>query len=78
MILRLADCPKCKGFLMLEKDIHGSYHQCLQCSYIRDLQDVDQPGERKALHEAESEASPHATLDSSGETAENIEVDAPR
>lgn len=31
-------CPKCRGYLMLERDNYGVYEQCLQCGYIHDLQ----------------------------------------
>lgn len=30
-------CPKCGGKILIDKDIHGWYEQCLQCSYMRDL-----------------------------------------
>jgi len=29
--------PKCGGKIMIDKDIHGWYEQCLQCSYMKDL-----------------------------------------
>lgn len=31
-------CPKCGGNLYIDKDYHGWYEQCLQCSYLRDLE----------------------------------------
>ena len=36
---RYADntCPKCGGKIMIDKDMHGWYEQCLQCSYMKDL-----------------------------------------
>ena len=30
-------CPKCGGNLYIDKDYHGWYEQCLQCSYLHDL-----------------------------------------
>jgi DNA-directed RNA polymerase subunit M/transcription elongation factor TFIIS len=30
-------CPKCGGKILIDKDYHGWYEQCLQCAYIRDL-----------------------------------------
>ena len=30
-------CPKCGGKILIDKDHHGWYEQCLQCSYMRDL-----------------------------------------
>ena len=34
---RLKGCPKCKGDLCLTRDIDGSYEQCLQCGYTREV-----------------------------------------
>lgn len=33
-------CPKCGGNLYMDKDYHGWYEQCLQCSYMKDLEVV--------------------------------------
>jgi len=30
-------CPKCGGKILIDKDYHGWYEQCLQCSFMRDL-----------------------------------------
>lgn len=30
-------CPKCGGTVFLEKDQYGLYKQCMQCSYIHDV-----------------------------------------
>lgn len=32
-------CPKCGGRLFPDKDRFGSYEQCLQCGYIRNIDD---------------------------------------
>jgi DNA-directed RNA polymerase subunit M/transcription elongation factor TFIIS len=77
-ISRLGGCPKCKGFLMMEKDTHGLYQQCLQCGYIRDLSTIDPLDEQKAQQKTEGEASTCTSVDGSNETAENIEVDDPQ
>lgn len=33
-------CPKCGGNVYLDRDYHGWYEQCLQCSYTRDLESI--------------------------------------
>jgi ribosomal protein S27AE len=30
----LKECPRCKGDLKAESDIHGNYIACVQCGYI--------------------------------------------
>ncbi len=42
-MLLLKSCPKCKGDVVEERDHYGSYTQCLQCGYLRDLQPVAKP-----------------------------------
>ena len=37
MKLKLKGCPRCKGALILDKDRHGWYEQCLQCGHLRDI-----------------------------------------
>jgi len=37
---RFNRCPRCKGNVLLDKDQHGWYEQCLQCGYIRDLKSI--------------------------------------
>jgi len=50
-MLRLKDCPKCKGDVQLDRDHYGWYEQCLQCGHIRDLPNIaevkQQPVEEK-------------------------------
>jgi Zn ribbon nucleic-acid-binding protein len=36
-ISRLEQCPKCKGYVMLQRDSYGWYVECLQCGYTHDL-----------------------------------------
>jgi len=33
----LKACPRCRGDLYLDRDIYGTYLECVQCGYIRDL-----------------------------------------
>ena len=30
-------CPKCGGNLIIDRDYHGWYEQCLQCAFMHDL-----------------------------------------
>ena len=33
-------CPRCKqGLVVFEKDIYGEHIQCLQCGYMKDVND---------------------------------------
>jgi len=36
-MLFLKSCQRCQGDMYLEKDPFGSFHQCLQCGHIKDL-----------------------------------------
>ncbi len=47
-ISRLDQCPKCKGYLMLQKDGYGWYEQCLQCGYTHDLLTFAEAEQRRA------------------------------
>ncbi len=33
-------CPKCGGKVLLDKDLHDWYQECIQCGYNGDLQVV--------------------------------------
>jgi DNA-directed RNA polymerase subunit M/transcription elongation factor TFIIS len=33
----LKACPRCRGDLYINRDIYGTYLECVQCGYIRDL-----------------------------------------
>jgi ssDNA-binding Zn-finger/Zn-ribbon topoisomerase 1 len=37
-MLRLKACPRCNGDVVFERDNWGWYEQCIQCGYLRDLQ----------------------------------------
>ena len=37
-------CPKCHGDLVLGRDYHGWYRQCVQCGLLEDL-----PGKQRPL-----------------------------
>jgi len=68
----LEGCPKCKGFLMLEKDTHGLYEQCLQCGYTHDLPKADKPSVKQVEHKEEVAASWGASLNGSNDFPQTI------
>jgi hypothetical protein len=35
-------CPKCGGNIIIDRDYHGWYEECLQCSFMRDLKVIYQ------------------------------------
>lgn len=39
-MLRLESCPRGKGDVVLERDQWGRCELCVQCGYLRDLQDI--------------------------------------
>ncbi len=40
MLRMIKVCPRCGGKMLLNNDLYGWYEQCLQCSYLRDLDDI--------------------------------------
>ena len=36
-MLQLKACPRCAGDLNTNRDLYGSYSECLQCGYMKDL-----------------------------------------
>ncbi len=39
---KLKNCPRCGGDLFIDRDIDTWYVQCLQCSYRRELESLDE------------------------------------
>lgn len=39
----LKACPRCEGALVEYSDQYGPYRQCLQCGYMRDLEEESFP-----------------------------------
>ncbi len=35
---KIHGCPKCGGSLVVDKDENGWYEQCINCSYLNDLE----------------------------------------
>ncbi len=38
----LKNCPKCRGDMVLDRDMYGDYIKCLQCGLINDALDRDE------------------------------------
>lgn len=36
-MVHLKTCPKCRGDMCFQTDLHGAFWQCLQCGLLRDL-----------------------------------------
>ena len=41
-MLRLKGCPRCGGDVSENRDLYGSYEQCIQCGYMKDLSNSEQ------------------------------------
>ena len=37
IMLQLKACPRCAGDLHTNRDLYGTYAECLQCGYMKDL-----------------------------------------
>ncbi len=35
--LKSKSCPRCRGYIFIDRDSDGWYELCLQCGYLRDL-----------------------------------------
>jgi DNA-directed RNA polymerase subunit M/transcription elongation factor TFIIS len=70
-ISRLSSCPKCKGFLMREKDRYGLYEQCMQCGYIHDLQTVGWVDKLQAEEQKDEEDAQCVSAESSNDEPQN-------
>jgi len=47
---KLKGCTRCGGDLVIEKDVnYGWYEQCIQCSFSRDLPELDHFKEQSEL-----------------------------
>ena len=42
-MLILKGCPRCKGDLKVDRDHDGTYLSCLQCGYIKDMEEDNPP-----------------------------------
>ena len=37
-MIKFKECPRCQGDLYLAEDAFGRYLSCMQCGYLRDLE----------------------------------------
>jgi len=47
--VRLKSCPRCRGDVVTDRDLHGWYEQCLQCGYQLNLKSVAEVREQFKL-----------------------------
>ena len=40
-MLELKSCPRCRGDMHTNRDMYGSYKECLQCGHMQDIKDPD-------------------------------------
>ncbi|HAL49535.1 MAG: hypothetical protein FI707_15175 [SAR202 cluster bacterium] len=38
-MLYLKGCARCKGDMHINRDMYGSYRECLQCGYMVDIEE---------------------------------------
>jgi len=51
-MLRQKSCPRCKkGDIGVDRDQYGWYEYCIQCGYTRDLVDIAEPKQERAVDE---------------------------
>ncbi len=51
-MLLLKACPKCSGDMHLGEDLYGSYASCLNCGYLKDVEDRDDVQKRLKVEAA--------------------------
>lgn len=42
-MIKFKDCPRCRGDLYLTQDIYGKFYSCMQCGYLRDVIEINEP-----------------------------------
>jgi len=52
-MLRSNICPRCRGYVVLDRDRYGWFEQCLQCGYEHNLDNIVEAHQQ--LVEGESE-----------------------
>jgi DNA-directed RNA polymerase subunit M/transcription elongation factor TFIIS len=45
-MLEFKSCPRCQGDMITNRDIYGSYKECLQCGH---MVDIEQPNKYLSL-----------------------------
>ncbi|MCH7746024.1 MAG: hypothetical protein IIC84_08130 [Chloroflexi bacterium] len=55
-MVHLKDCPRCRGDMYTERDIYGTYKECLQCGHMIDLPKPGKIISEALIAEAKKEA----------------------
>ena len=73
-LVYLKACPRCNGDLHVSRDMDGTYRECLQCGYMRDITNAI----RK--HDVQSVEKPRSRRTAAGslEVFQDVGVDCPR
>lgn len=48
-MIEFKGCPKCHGDLYLNRDMYGKYKSCLQCGYVKDLEEESEKEVREPV-----------------------------
>ncbi len=49
--LKSKSCPRCRGYIVIDRDVDGWYEMCLQCGYLRDLKSIVKARRRAKVEE---------------------------
>ena len=55
MVIKFKVCPRCRGDLYLGEDVFGKYLSCLQCGYLKDVEEPKPESKGLPYAEAGSE-----------------------
>lgn len=54
-MIKFKVCPRCRGDLFLGEDVFGKYLSCLQCGYLKDVEEPKLESNDLPYADAESE-----------------------
>ena len=54
-MIKFKECPRCQGDLYLAEDPFGKYLSCMQCGYLRDLEQPARESEAVAASHQEAD-----------------------
>ena len=49
-MIKLKSCPRCGGDIIIDRDHHGWYEDCMYCGYERDLK-ILEVASRETIHQ---------------------------
>ncbi len=55
-MIKFKECPRCQGDLYLAEDAFGRFLSCMQCGYLRDLEQPAREPVAATLQETERKA----------------------